>query len=76
MGEEIDEKFQKMTSVTLTKVVLPVPPSPTRTNLKVGMSSPVAILTLQRCSSAMEGNAAQENDDDSQSELMAFDHRQ
>ena len=28
----------------LTKVVLPVPPSPTRTNLKVGISSPVAMM--------------------------------
>ena len=27
----------------LTNVVLPVPPSPTRTNLKVGISSPVAM---------------------------------
>ena len=27
-----------------TKVVFPVPPSPTSTSLKVGMSSPVAIL--------------------------------
>ena len=30
----------------LTKVVLPVPPSPTRTNLKVGISSPVAMTNV------------------------------
>ena len=31
----------------LTKVVFPVPPSPTSTSLKVGMSSPVAIMSLK-----------------------------
>ena len=75
LGEELVKIQDGKINVTLTKVVLPVPPSPTRTNLKVGMSSPVAILLLlscQRCNSAMEGSTDQGNDGNFQSEMMAF----
>merc|ERR1719219_369084 len=43
----------------LTKVVFPVPPSPTRTNLKVGISSPVAmVIGLVKFKSLVEVNQA------------------
>ena len=43
---EINNKFRMLpVRCLLTKVVFPVPPSPTSTSLKVGMSSPVAMMT-------------------------------
>ena len=42
--------FDRQPQMAIVSNNLPVPPSPTSTNLKVGMSSPVVILKLNQIS--------------------------